>query len=148
MRRALLIAAAGAVWAARAACQNAPTPPVPLELQPPAMTAPGGVTGAAAQPPESLTLAAARARALHNHPEVAAASYRALAAQQVFVETRAGLLPQLNLYGSAVHADSDNTRLMAGGLNNPSVFSRSALGGGLSQLVTDFGHTTNLVASS
>ncbi|HET7756905.1 MAG TPA: TolC family protein, partial [Steroidobacteraceae bacterium] len=62
--------------------------------------------------------------------------------------TRAGLLPQLTLYGSAVHADSDDTRLMAGGLNNPSVFSRSAFGGGLSQLLTDFGHTTNLVASS
>jgi outer membrane protein len=37
---------------------------------------------------------------------------------------------------------------MAGGLNNPSVFSRTAFGAGLSQLITDFGHTSNLVASS
>lgn len=146
MRRALLIAAAGAVWAVRAACQNAPTPP--LELQPPAITVPAPLAAAAAPAPKPLTLAEARSIALRNHPEVAAANYRALAAQQAYVETRAGLLPQLSLYGSAVHADSDNTRLMAGGLNNPSVFSRSALGGGLSQLVTDFGHTTNLVASS
>jgi outer membrane protein len=52
------------------------------------------------------------------------------------------------LYGSAVQAGSDNTRLMAGGLNNPSVFSRTAVGVGVSQLITDFGHTTNLAASA
>src|ERR1700730_6367167 len=37
---------------------------------------------------------------------------------------------------------------MAGGLNNPTVFSRTAVGAGLSQLITDFGRTANLAASS
>ena len=95
-----------------------------------------------------LALAEAHQIALDNHPDIAAANYRALAEQQVFVEARSGLLPQVALYGSSVHAGSDNTRLMAGGLNNPTVFSRTAFGTGLSQLITDFGRTSNLVASS
>ena len=102
----------------------------------------------AAVPTRPLTLAQAHALALRNHPEIAAANYRALAEHEVFVQSRAGLLPQVSLYGSAVHAGSDNTRLMAGGLNNPSVFSRTAVGAGVSQLITDFGRTTNLAASS
>ena len=97
---------------------------------------------------EPLTLAQARGIALQNHPDIAAAGYRAQAEQQVFVQARSGLLPQVNLYGSAVHADSENTRLMAGGLNNPSVFSRTAFGAAASQLITDFGRTSNLVAGA
>jgi outer membrane protein len=108
--------------------------------------APPAVPGSAAAVP--LTLAQAHAIALQNHPDVAAASYLAQAEHQVYLQARSGLLPQLSAYGSAVHADADNTRLMAGGLNNPAVFSRTALGAGLSQLITDFGHTTNLVAAS
>jgi outer membrane protein len=129
MMRARLNALAAAAFAAGAAAQ--PAPPGPL--------APAAVP---------LTLAQAHATALQNHPGIAAANYQAQAEQQVFVQARAGLLPQLNAYGSAVHADSDNTRLMAGGLNNPSVFSRTAIGGTLSQLITDFGHSTNLAAST
>ena len=67
---------------------------------------------------------------------------------EVYLQARSGLLPQVNAYGDAVHADSDNTRLMAGGINNPSVFSRTAIGASLTQLITDFGHTTNLAASA
>jgi outer membrane protein len=37
---------------------------------------------------------------------------------------------------------------MAGGLNNPSVYDRGAGGLAVSQLITDFGHTANLTASS
>ncbi len=95
-----------------------------------------GTPGSDAQ---ALTLEQAHELALRNHPDIAAANYRAQAAHEAFVQTRAGLLPQLSLYGSAVHADSANTRLMAGAINNPSVFSRTAVGGGLTQLITDFG---------
>ena len=102
----------------------------------------------AAAPLQPLTLARAHSLALAQHPDIAAAGYRAQAQHEVFVQTRAGLLPQVSLYGAAVHAGSDNTRLMAGGLNNPSVFTRAAYGAGLSQLITDFGRTTNLTASS
>jgi outer membrane protein len=96
----------------------------------------------------ALTLAAAHELALKNHPQIAAANYRVLAAQEVTRESRAGFFPQVNLYGSAVGADSADTRIEAGGLNNPSVFDRAAGGLGVSQLITDFGRTANLTASS
>ncbi|MBS0581040.1 MAG: TolC family protein [Proteobacteria bacterium] len=95
-----------------------------------------------------LTLEEAHAIALKNHPGIAAADYRALAATEVFKQARSGLLPQANLYGSFVRAGSEDTRIMAGGLNNPSVFDRTAFGVGVSQLITDFGRTTNLSAST
>ena len=40
------------------------------------------------------------------------------------------------------------TRIEAGGLNNPSVFDRAAGGVSVNQLITDFGRTANLTASS
>jgi outer membrane protein len=98
--------------------------------------------------PQTLTLEQAHALALRNHPGIAAADYRAEAQADVYRETRAGLLPQVNLYGSAVHANAADTRIMAGGLNNPSVFDRSAYGVGITQLITDFGRTSNLAASA
>ena len=97
---------------------------------------------------QTLTLLEAHELALKNHPQLAAANYRMLAAEQVVKETRSGFFPTLNLYGSAVGADSTQTRIMAGGLNNPSVFNRAAEGLGMSQLLTDFGRTANLTASS
>jgi outer membrane protein len=96
----------------------------------------------------ALTLSEAHDLALKNHPQIAAANYRALAAQEATKESRAGFFPQVNLYGSAVGADSADTRIEAGGLNNPSIFDRVAGGLGISQLITDFGRTANLTASS
>lgn len=97
---------------------------------------------------QTLTLDQAHAIALKNHPGIGAADYRALAATEVYRQARSGLLPQVNLYGSVVQAESANTRIMAGGLNNPSVFNRAAFGAGVSQLITDFGRTSNLSASA
>jgi outer membrane protein len=95
-----------------------------------------------------LTLADAQKMALQNHPQIAAANYRALAAQEVVKETRAGYFPTANAYADAVGANDEGTRIMAGGLNNPSVYDRSAGGLAVSQLITDFGRTANLTASS
>lgn len=99
-----------------------------------------------ALPPLSLT--EAQQIALKNHPQIAAANYRALAAQEAVVETRAGFFPSVNLYGTAAGANEEGTRIMAGGLNNPSVFDRAAGGVQVNQLLTDFGRTANLTASS
>ncbi|HVU08844.1 MAG TPA: TolC family protein [Verrucomicrobiae bacterium] len=95
-----------------------------------------------------LTLPDAEKIALKNHPQIAAADYRALAAQEAVKETRAGYFPTANLYANAVGANDEGTRIMAGGLNNPSVFDRAAGGLAVNQLITDFGHTANLTASS
>ncbi|MGD1088521.1 MAG: TolC family protein [Verrucomicrobiota bacterium] len=98
--------------------------------------------------PAILTLADAQKLALQNHPQIAEANYLALAAQEVEKETRAGYYPNANFYADAVGANSEGTRIMAGGLNNPSVYDRDAGGLEVSQLITDFGRTANLTASS
>jgi len=95
-----------------------------------------------------LALGEAQALALKNHPQIAAANYLALAAQEVVKETRSGYFPTINLYGTAVGANQEGTRILAGGLNNPSIYDRAAGGLQVSQLVTDFGRTANLTASS
>ena len=97
---------------------------------------------------EKLTLSQAHDLALRNHPQIAAANYRAMAAEEIVKEVSSGSYPLVNLYGSAVGADSANTRILAGGLNNPSVFDRLGAGVAVSQLLTDFGRTANLTASS
>jgi outer membrane protein len=98
--------------------------------------------------PVVLTLADATKLALQNHPQIASANYRALAAQEVVKETRAGYFPKADVYADAVGANDEGTRIMAGGLNNPSVYDRGAGGLAVSQLITDFGRTANLTASS
>ena len=98
--------------------------------------------------PLVLTLADAQKLALRNHPQIAAANYRALAAQEVVKETRAGYFPSANLYADVVGAENEDARILAGGLNNPSVYDRAAGGLSVSQIITDFGRTANLAASS
>lgn len=98
--------------------------------------------------PMVLSLADATKLALQNHPQIASANYRALAAQEAVKETRAGYFPKADLYADAVGANDEGTRIMAGGLNNPSVYDREAGGLAVSQLITDFGRTANLTASS
>ena len=95
-----------------------------------------------------LTLAAAQKLALQNHPQIAAANYRALAAQEVVKETRAGFFPVVNAFGNVVGAETEDARILAGGLNNPSIYDRVAGGLSVSLLITDFGRTANLTASS
>jgi outer membrane protein len=95
-----------------------------------------------------LTLADAQTLALRQHPQIASANYLVLAAQEIVKESRSGYLPQVNLYGTAVGANDENARILAGGLNNPSVYDRAAGGLQVNQLITDFGRTANLTASS
>jgi len=85
--------------------------------------------------------------ALKNNPAISVARLSALASEQVTREVRSNLWPQA--YANLTAADArDNSRITAGGLNNPIVYARAAGGATVSQLITDFGHTTNLVASA
>ncbi|HXB60982.1 MAG TPA: TolC family protein, partial [Candidatus Acidoferrales bacterium] len=95
-----------------------------------------------------LTLTNAEQIALKQHPQIARANYLVLAAQEAVTETRAGFFPSVSLVGDAVAADDQGTRILAGGINNPSVYDRAAGGVQASQLITDFGRTANLTASS
>ncbi len=100
-----------------------------------------------AQQPLRLTLAEAERLAVANNPQLSAAQLNAAAAAQQPLELRAASEPLLTGALTAVGADS-GSRLAAGGLNNPAVYNRLASGVSLSQLVTDFGRTRNLVESS
>lgn len=97
---------------------------------------------------QALTLKQAQNLAVRNHPKITAAGLRALAAHQVVTETRSAFFPTASLNVTAAGAGSDNTRIAAGGLNNPTVFERNAEGLAVSQLITDFGRTANLAAGS
>jgi outer membrane protein len=96
-----------------------------------------------------LSIQKAHETALQNHPRITVADLRALAAHQVTSEARSGLFPSLSANAVAVGTAGDNTRLAAiGGLNNPSIFERNAEGLILTQLITDFGRTANLIGSA
>jgi outer membrane protein len=107
----------------------------------------GGPAGAAPAP-EPLSLEQARATALRNHPQYAAAQLQTLLSKEVLKEARSAYYPVANGYLDAVESNSENARIMAGGLNNPVVYDRFAEGVAVTQLITDFGRTQNLAAGA
>jgi outer membrane protein len=102
------------------------------------------VARAADEPPQALTMEQAKAEALRNHPSYAAAQLRALLAKESLRETQSAFYPSATGFVDAVDTGWDNTRIMAGGINNPSVYDRVAEGVSVSQLITDFGRTRSL----
>jgi len=104
---------------------------------------------AAANAPASLPLSRkqAEALALKGNPQITIGRLRMLEAAQFAREQRSALLPSAYLSLTGVGA-SDHARIAAGGLNNPIIYPRIATGSTVSQLLTDFGRTTNLVSSA
>ncbi len=97
---------------------------------------------------QTLTLKEAQEITLRNHPKISEAELEALASKQVVIQTRAGFLPNVMFNATAADGFEANTRIAAGGLNNPSVFDRNAEGLTVTQLLTDFGLTAHLLNSS
>jgi outer membrane protein len=115
-----------------------------------AQSDPASSAATSAQPAQTgtpLTLPQAEAIALRNNPQITIGKLRALQAQEYVRETRSALLPTAYLSLTGVDSRS-SSRIAAGGLNNPVLFSRAAAGATVSQLVTDFGRTTDLLSSS
>jgi len=94
--------------------------------------------------PQHLTLADAQSLAVQNNPQYSAAKFNAAAAHQEAPQYRAARLPALSGAITGVGADN-GSRIAAGLLNNPSLYSRAASGITASQMLTDFGRTSNLV---
>ena len=84
---------------------------------------------------------------MKNNPQVTVARLLALAQHQVYRETRAAELPTGNAEVTAVEAE-EASRISAGALSSSRLLEHAGAGGGFSQLLTDFGRTRNLVASS
>jgi len=89
----------------------------------------------------------AEALALKKNPQITVGKLRALMAGQYVREQKSALLPTAYLSLTGVTA-SPGARISAGALNNPIIFPRAATGATVSQLITDFGRTTNLVSSA
>jgi outer membrane protein len=97
--------------------------------------------------PVRLSLKEAEDLPLRNNPQMSAARLNALAADQVTREARSALLPSGALYATAVDAHA-NSVISAVGLTNSTIYERVATGAAISQLITDFGRTTNLLSSA
>ena len=111
----------------------------------PAILALFACVGARAEP---LTLEQARETALRNHPRVAIARLQALVSEEAVKQAQAAYFPTADAFFDGVLAGNRNTRILAGGLNNPVIYDRLADGIGVSELITDFGQTKNLVAGA
>ena len=96
---------------------------------------------------ETLTRQQAEQLALKNNPRISVAALLALAQKQVVRETRSALLPTLN--GNLTGVDAEEaSRISAGSLGASRLLYHVGAGVDLTQLITDFGRTRNLVASS
>jgi outer membrane protein len=101
-----------------------------------------------------FTLAEAENYALRNHPRMAESQLTADAVKQQVREARSAFFPQVYGESTSVYAPYDNqdgsaTRASAlGGLNNPTIYARQSDGIVVNQLLTDFGHTYDLVQSA
>lgn len=112
--------------------------PVP---QPAAQLPPSGA------PVQRLTVQEAEALALKNNPQISVYRLLSLASGQVTREQKSAYYP--TIYGSLTAVEpKEGSRIAAGNLNNPIVYERAAGGITLSQLITDFGRTNNLVAAA
>jgi outer membrane protein len=97
--------------------------------------------------PTALTRQQAERIALANNPHIQISHLLAKVQHQVVRERRADELPNLNGNLTAVDAN-DGSRLSSGSLTASRLLEHSGGGVTLTQLITDFGHSRNLVASA
>ncbi|MBS1832152.1 MAG: TolC family protein, partial [Acidobacteria bacterium] len=105
----------------------------------------GAATLFAATP---LTLEEAVRTAIANHPQLQRAQALQEAAAAVPDQVRSRLYPQVNALSSGALSEDANTRILAGGLNNPLILNRWGIGASASQMLTDFGRTKTLAESA
>jgi outer membrane protein len=100
--------------------------------------------GASAVP--TLTRQQAEAMAIRQNPNITVGKLLALAQHQVVREARSADLPRFTGDITAVDAQS-GSRISAGYLPASRLIEHAGVGGTLSQLITDFGRTHNLITS-
>lgn len=137
------LVALSAVHVSKVAAQTVP-PTTQIQRPAPQSAKPSTNSEPTSQP---LTLKEAEAIALKNNPQISVGKLLTLISQQNVRETRSALLPTANMSVTGVESRS-GSRIAAGALNNPVVYPRAAAGVGVSQLIYDFGRTSNLVSSS
>lgn len=108
---------------------------------------PAGAQAPVRKLPARLSVEDAEKIALANNPRITIARLEELLQHEAVRETRSIELPQLAANITAVDAE-DASRLTAGALNNPVLYTRAAAGLSATQLLTDFGRTHHLVKSA
>ena len=120
-------------------------PTLPAPQMPPAPTAPAPPQLPTTGPVQRLTIQDAEALAIKNNPQISVYHLIYLASNQMTREQKAAYYP--TIYGSLTAVGGQQgSRIAAGNLNSPRLLNRAAGGLALSQLITDFGRTNNLVA--
>lgn len=104
------------------------------------------VTSSSTAPP-LLTRQQAETIALANNPRIQIGQLLAKVQHEVVRETRSSELPDLSGNLTAVEAE-EASRNSAGSLSASRLLEHAGMGVQLNQLITDFGHTQNLVASA
>jgi outer membrane protein len=94
----------------------------------------------------TLTRTQAETMAIRQNPNISVGKLLALAQHQVVRQARSANLPTFTGNITAVDAQ-DGSRISAGYLSASRVFEHAGAGGTLSQLITDFGRTHNLILS-
>jgi outer membrane protein len=129
---------------------SAPATQIPAPTTPQSTPAANANTVQAGQPGAgpSLTIEQAEQMALRNNPNISVARLLALAQGQVTREARSAELPMATGNLTAVDAHT-NSRITGGGtLTSSRMLNKAGAGLTISQLITDFGRTHNLVKSA
>jgi outer membrane protein len=128
-----------------AVLEQAPT----MHVQP-QTAAPQTPAASAATTPSGprLTLAEAEQMAIQHNPNISVARLLALAQAQVTREARSIEMPTAGADLDAVDAHPGSRITGAGTINSPRILDKAAAGLSISQLITDFGRTHNLVLSA
>ena len=116
----------------------------PLSAQ---SSASSGTTTSSDSNQPRLTRVEAEQMAIKNNPRVSASHLVAMAQHQVVRETRSAYLPNASANLTAMDAET-GSRISAGSLTASRLFEHAGAGANLTQLITDFGRTTNLIAYS
>ncbi len=96
---------------------------------------------------DTLTLAQAEETAIRNNPKIGSAGLVVQAAEKQVSEARAAFKPTVNGFATATGAEI-GTAVAAGALTTSSISNRLATGVSLSQMITDFGRTSNLTKTA
>lgn len=109
---------------------------------------PAATTVQPAAPLLTLNREQAEQLAIKNNPNISVSKLLALAQHQVVREVRSRELPDLQGTLAAVQPNDSANRISGIGLTAPRIIQHFGAGVELSQLITDFGRTSNFVASS
>ncbi|MES2594379.1 MAG: TolC family protein [Verrucomicrobiota bacterium] len=104
----------------------------------------------AGEKPQKLSLREARVLVLQRHPRINAADFTARAVEEIVNQNRAAYLPQVQgtLAGVITSESQGGVRASTDALQLAGIYDRASGALNVTQLITDFGRTTNLTASS